>query len=628
MKNAAPALLPPAKRWLFRLTLIALPLLILAAIEGGLRWRGLGGLPPLMREIGVVDGRLLVELDWQGSASYFFSAHPGRGTSRQQSFFMPKPPGTLRIMLAGESAARGYPYALPLTAGSFLETMLEDVRPGTDVEVINMGTTAVASFPVYDMVRQAMPYQPDLVIVYAGNNEFFGSYGVASRHYAGSHPVALQLTRWLHRLGLVQWIGSRIRKSSSGPDGTLMEKMMREQHVAPDSRLRQRAVDNLTYHVERIIETCRDHGVPVMICTLAANEKDLAPIGSVEWANGPESDDEFITSRLAAEWQERKLDDEPDTPRLESLRERYPNDARVHFLLGRDYLNMQRFDDARTSLQAAIDLDPMPWRPIGAINDALRRVANEHGALLGDVQEAFRRQSPEGFIGWELMDDHVHPGMRGQFLLARTMVDALSRAPAPLGFDAEKIKELGDWESYAARLGRNPYEEIGAAMSMMALFQAPFFKQSNPQGYALMEKRVHRLAREIPADMVMEFDEALRREAMSGENNPVSGIAGLMLFQKGRFAEAEPLLEFTCRSLPPYAAIRRQFDYLLFQTRLNRNGRLDDADRESIRKSIRRGEVLLKYGGDPSGRAAFFMGRMYELLGDAVHAAYYLNASR
>lgn len=285
-----------------------------------------------------------------------------------------------------------------------------------------------------------------------------------------------------------------------------------------------------------------------------------------------------------------------------------------------------RFDDARSFFQAAMDLDPLPWRPIGGINDALRKVADEYNTLLCDVQEVFRQQSPGGSIGWELMDDHVHPGLPGQFLLARTMLETLAGAPEPLGFDAARLDSLNDGDAYARRLGRNPYEEIGVAMTMMALFQAPFFKESNPHGYALMEQRVHRLARDIPADMAEEFEAVLKREALTGENNPVSGLAGMMLFRNKRYAEAEPLLDFACRSLPPYASIRRQFDYLLFQTRLNLRGRLDDADREKIRTSIRRGEVLLTYGGDPNGRAAFFMGRMYELLGDAIHAEYYLKA--
>lgn len=158
--------------WWGRLALLLSPVLLIAPIEGLARLRGYGGYPPVFREIGDVDGARLVELDWQGSASYFFSARAGRGASRQQSFFMPKPAGVYRILLAGESAARGYPHPLPLTAGAFLEAMLEAARPGVDVEVINMGTTAVASYPVYDMVRQALPYQPDVVIVYAGNNEF------------------------------------------------------------------------------------------------------------------------------------------------------------------------------------------------------------------------------------------------------------------------------------------------------------------------------------------------------------------------------------------------------------------------------------------------------------------------
>ena len=69
---------------------------------------------------------------------------------------------------------------LALGLAAFLQLMLQDAWPDRRVEVINLGTTAIASFPVLGITTEALDYEPDLVVVYTGHNEFFGTYGVAS----------------------------------------------------------------------------------------------------------------------------------------------------------------------------------------------------------------------------------------------------------------------------------------------------------------------------------------------------------------------------------------------------------------------------------------------------------------
>ena len=54
--------------------------------------------------------------------------------------------------------------------------MLQHLMPDREVEVINLGLTAVASFPVRKVAEQAMgATEPDLLLVYGGHNEFFGA---------------------------------------------------------------------------------------------------------------------------------------------------------------------------------------------------------------------------------------------------------------------------------------------------------------------------------------------------------------------------------------------------------------------------------------------------------------------
>ena len=188
----------------FRLLALALPLLLFGMAEGVLRLFGLGGNPPMLQRIGAVEGGDLIIADQGGAASWFFANPHQAGRSELYAFLDPKPTNTVRIFCVGESAMQGFPQPRHLASSAFLQAMIEDAWPTGKVEVINLGTTAIASFPVLGILSEVLEFQPDLVVIYTGNNEFFGTYGVASSGRAGSRPWMLRANRFLHSLALVQ----------------------------------------------------------------------------------------------------------------------------------------------------------------------------------------------------------------------------------------------------------------------------------------------------------------------------------------------------------------------------------------------------------------------------------------
>ena len=58
--------------------------------------------------------------------------------------------------------------------------MLADVYPDRHFEVINCGMTAINTFCLLDFATEVVGYEPDLIILYAGHNEFVGPYGVTT----------------------------------------------------------------------------------------------------------------------------------------------------------------------------------------------------------------------------------------------------------------------------------------------------------------------------------------------------------------------------------------------------------------------------------------------------------------
>ena len=87
-----------------------------------------------------------------------------------------------------------------------------------------------------------------------------------------------------------------------------------------------------------------------------------------------------------------------------------------------------RFDDARSAYQRACDEDASPIRRLSGINVAIREIADQHGALLVDVDRLFEQQSEHGLVGFNLIEDYVHPTRQGHELIAWQIWEAMERA--------------------------------------------------------------------------------------------------------------------------------------------------------------------------------------------------------
>ena len=125
----------------------ALPLLLLLGAEFACRRHGYGGYPPLFKHIGNDGQHEWYSTNRPGTDTFFYRGAGGAGGMRDFAFTTPKPPGTVRIGFFGDSAMQGFPQPLPLTNGTFLQAMLQDVWGDKQrAEVLNFGYTAVASF--------------------------------------------------------------------------------------------------------------------------------------------------------------------------------------------------------------------------------------------------------------------------------------------------------------------------------------------------------------------------------------------------------------------------------------------------------------------------------------------------
>lgn len=586
-RSQAPDGLSPARRRLFIVISMLIPLLFLAVIEALLRLSGFGGYAPILKRMeDTPQGRLVVSQQ-AGTRDFFFANLAWPGYSDEYAFFSPKDANTVRIVLVGGSAIKGFPQTRRFAASSFLREMLDDAWPNRTVEVINLGTTAVASFPVREFLEQALEYEPDLVVVYSGHNEFYGAYGVASSNQAGSTPGMLKLQYQLRGFAIVQALSRLAQYLRGSAPPSLMETMVGQDFIPADSWKRGAAAELLYDHVGSMIRMGRERDVPVLVCTLAGNERDLAPVGDDPAAGEEGGPVDVYTYRNA-------LDADETIDELEALLQRRPDLARAHFVLGQAYHAQGAFEQAQHHFVQARDLDTMPWRATTALQQSIRRAVTEQDAALCDVERAFRGRSPGGSIGRELMDDHVHPSLQGQALLARTIVESLTKRTDALAVSEEQFNALPGWQVYAQRLGFNPYDHYAVAHTLRTLFTIPFMRASNPEAFY----RFNRMALELERAMTPEIRAIARgwqkKESHASGRQPLSGMVAHALLREQRYDEAMALFEVARHSVPEYSVLHLAYTYHWLAVRYRVNKGLSEAELALAEREIARGELLLR----------------------------------
>jgi len=578
--------LPAWKRAVFMAVTLAIPLAALGVVEGVLRLAGWGGYPAFLRVAGTLPSGASVALVEPAASKPYFFANPTRpGYAEETNFLMPKPPGTVRIFIVGESAAKGYPQPRNLSMQSFLQAMLADAWPDRTVEVISLGTTAVASFPLVYLVRDAVRYDPDLFVFYVGNNEFFGAYGVASINSFGTMPTwALPWMRGLRGLAVVQAAEGLVR-GKADESRTLMEQMVAQTVIEADSPLRAAAARNLEVHLGRMLDTAAGAGVPAVVCTTAANEAGLAPLGVGDAA----------ATRFA------------EGTRLAAAAD--PAAARRAFLEARD-------------------LDTMPWRPIAATEAAIRRAAEARGVVFCDVAELFRGLSPEGATGWELLDDHVHLSLRGQAEMARAVIASMAGLPEGLRVDPARAAELADWRAYAERLGANEYDEYRVNHTLRTLFGVPFMKRTNAAAHARFDAACQKAETRMTPAVREAAREWQSMRPHAGGLRPVTGMVAKALMRENRIAEAERLYAIAQTQVPDYTSWYLEYVYFRLACRERLAGGLSEAEREEAAAAIAQGEFLLRRGYSQTGLAERYVGRLHQLRGEWAEAIPFLEAAR
>ncbi len=217
-----------------------------------------------------------------------------------QQFSQVKPANGLRVFCLGGSAAKGWPHGVDYTYPSFLKQKLQQAYPEKSIEVINVAGWSYASHRAKFIFDEIIEYDPDLVLIYSGNNEFLENLVYRPMHLG---------TPWSHSALLRILHASWQALTTKPPTVVDAKNFGRADQVATRlswafnkaSRARQdpeqfqALLDHYRYNLESMVAECNRRGVDVMLMTVPVNLKDWIPNVSAHRAD--------LTQEDLAAWQ-------------------------------------------------------------------------------------------------------------------------------------------------------------------------------------------------------------------------------------------------------------------------------------------------------------------------------------
>ncbi len=378
------------KKLLFYFILILIPVLFFVLFEITLRALDYGYNTDVFTE--VKPGWLEVNPDL--ARKYFHNVKKTPSTNKDV-FRKVKPQNGFRVFVLGGSSGAGYPY-IPLAAFSrYLRTRLELAYPSKTIEVVNMSMTAINSYSLRDMTDAVLEQKPDLILIYAGHNEYYGALGVGSMENLGTSVPLVNFVLSLEKFKVFQFTRNLIRSivSSFGgkekpKTGTLMSRMAEKKKIPFRSELYKKGIEQFEENLSAILSKAKEVNVPVIISTLACNLFDMPPFISEQYEN-------------------------------------YPPAKKVYASAHKIYKNGE-LKKADSLFVLAKDLDMLRFRAPSEINLTIKKLAKKFNFPLADSYAALKNASKNKIIGDDLMTDHLHPTLRGYQIIGKTFYETMA----------------------------------------------------------------------------------------------------------------------------------------------------------------------------------------------------------
>ena len=418
-----------------------------------------------------------------------------------------KPDDVVRVFVLGGSAAQGDPDP-SFSCARILEVLLPEAWPGVRFEVVDAAVTAIDSSVVREIAKDVLELDPDILVIYAGNNEFVGPFGPSAGGVARRAASTVRRRLLGFRLGQVvaRWGDEWAVRHGKMADWDGMEAFS-TMETAVDDPVRTEVLERFENNLRAIIREATADGVGIVLSTVAVNLADCPPFGS----EGRED----LSANLRAE--RALLIDTAlqaagsgDTPSALSALDRAAvldgGSADVEFLRGRVLLAAGRSTEALEAFKRSRDLDRLPFRATSDINRVIRDLAgvfDGQGTVLADVERAMENAAPSGVPGRSFFFEHVHPTFEGNSILAQEIVRALGVGRLPAPFDRPPVGVFEEDDRIVARrLALTPWSQARMEAEILDRIRRPPFDRVMGHEVTVhrQEERLRSLARFLDAE--------------------------------------------------------------------------------------------------------------------------------
>ena len=425
---------PP--RWYY-LILVLLPVFILLLLELSLRIFNYGRTYDQWVPAG--QGRLA--LNPEIAFRYFYNTD--RVPSANHNYFDEvKKENSYRVFVMGGSSAAGFPYSPNGAFSRYIRKRLELLYPEKQIEVVNIAMSAINSYALRDMIPGVIDKEPDLIIIYAGHNEYYGALGVGSVETLGDTRFIVNTVIWLNRFKTFELLRDVVKSVStwfSSPvksDGTLMARMSQRQLIPYRSEKYFSGLNQYEGNLRDMLEMAKDKNVRVILGRLVSNLKDQKPFESIYEGELPPADEIFLKAQ---------------------------ND-----------LNSSRFASADSLFRLAKDLDALRWRAPEKINYIIETLGKEFNCTVVQLDSVFNAESISGIVGDDLVTDHLHPNLRGFQIIGREIMNKGLESGI---FPTDYLKDYSVREQDSITLSRYEFTKLD---STIALYQIIILKSDWP----------------------------------------------------------------------------------------------------------------------------------------------------
>ncbi|MBU4333354.1 MAG: tetratricopeptide repeat protein, partial [Candidatus Omnitrophica bacterium] len=273
----------------------------------------------------------------------------------------------IRLFIIGGSVAHGWedPMSIP-----------SDFITGKKLEIINVGMPGYDSYRVKLIARELLQYEPDLIVVLSGNNEYFPKQGF--------NPIAYSLNKFLTRFYFYNDLQKKIFRSR------FKDRNPFERNLGKD-------LERYENNIRDIVRNIQKKGVSVILCTLPINMK-----GSISARPVPVNKQILLGKLL--------IEDKKFYEAIEVLRDfikKTDDNLYGYYYLAKAYEQIEDYKSAKEnylfSVEAAADDFATPSK-----NMKIRNISKEEKVALIDLESIFINFAKQNITDREIFADHCH----------------------------------------------------------------------------------------------------------------------------------------------------------------------------------------------------------------------------